>query len=82
MILTPGVLILIVPLQVTGWIEPGRFTGTGKLRRERNVLPFIPDVLQTFVTLPQAQRLIVLAPGDQRVDHRDVLARRLFAADL
>jgi len=36
-------LILIVPLQVTGWIEPGRFDGTWKLRPERNVLPFIPD---------------------------------------
>ena len=31
--------ILIVPLQVTGCIDPGRFAGTGKLRPEKKVLP-------------------------------------------
>jgi len=33
------VSILIVPLQVTGCIDPGRFAGTKKLRAEKKVLP-------------------------------------------
>jgi hypothetical protein len=31
--------VLIVPLQVTGCTDPGRFAGTKKLRAEKKVLP-------------------------------------------
>jgi len=31
--------VLIVPLQVTGRIDPGRFAGTWKIRPEKKVLP-------------------------------------------
>ena len=63
MILTPGVLIVTVPLQVTGLIEPGRFAGTGKLRPEKNVLPFISDGTVVIHIPPAKVVVAVTAEG-------------------
>ena len=51
--------MVIVPLQVTGLIEPGRFAGTRKLRPEKNVLPFILD--GTVVVHPVTTLKVVVA---------------------
>jgi len=52
--------VLIVPLQVTGRIDPGRFAGTKKLRAEKKVLPLRVGFDGTIVVdLPKASNVVV-----------------------
>jgi hypothetical protein len=51
--------IPIVPLHVTFFIPPGRFTGTGKLRPEKKVLPLRGGNGTIVVEFPLASNVVL-----------------------